>query len=163
MDDTLAALADRVAIDDLLTRYATAIDGIDWDLLDTVFTPDAHLDYRSASGIAGPYPEVRTWLSEVLPAVFEVTQHLVLNRIVAVDGDTARARSAFSNPNLMLVDGRPSTFTVSGYYHDELVRTADGWRISRRLEQTLFWDGDFPGLPPTPPPLEVPAPAPPVP
>ena len=28
-------------MDDLLTRYASAIDGLDWDLLDTVFTGDA--------------------------------------------------------------------------------------------------------------------------
>jgi hypothetical protein len=62
------ALADRVAMDDLLTRYATAIDSRDWDLLDTVFTDDAQLDYRSAGGIEGSYPEVRRWLAEVLPS-----------------------------------------------------------------------------------------------
>ena len=57
----------RIDIDDLLTRYATAIDGRDWGLLDTVFIPDAHLDYRSAGGVAGDYPAVRAWLTEVLP------------------------------------------------------------------------------------------------
>jgi SnoaL-like domain len=157
MDDDTRRLADRLEIDDLLTRYATAIDGRDWELLDTVFTADAHLDYRGAGGIEGPYPEVRAWLAEVLP-MFDVTQHLVLNRVVAVDGDTARARSAFSNPNRINVDGASQLFTVGGYYHDQLVRTPDGWRLSRRLEETSWWEGAFPGLPPSPPELAEPPP-----
>jgi hypothetical protein len=160
MDDDTRLLRDRWEIDDLLTRYATAIDGRDWDLLDTVFTPDAHLDYRGAGGIHGPYPEVRAWLAEVLP-MFDVTQHLVLNRVVVVEGDTARARSAFSNPNRITVDGAARLFTVGGYYHDELVRTPDGWRIRRRMEETSWWEGAFPGLPESPPPPpEVPPSAP---
>ena len=34
-------LADRIAIDDVLTRYATAVDARDWDLYRSVFTADA--------------------------------------------------------------------------------------------------------------------------
>ncbi|MDQ3145604.1 MAG: nuclear transport factor 2 family protein, partial [Actinomycetota bacterium] len=36
-------LADRLEIDDLLTRYAVAIDTKDWGLLATCFTPDARI------------------------------------------------------------------------------------------------------------------------
>ncbi len=43
-------LADRLAVDDVLTRYATAIDGRQWDLLDQVFTADADLENRTAGG-----------------------------------------------------------------------------------------------------------------
>jgi len=160
MDDEGQLLHDRLEIDDLLTRYATAIDGRDWSLLDTVFTPDARLDYRGAGGIEGAYPEVRAWLAEVLP-MFDVTQHLVLNRVVVVDGDTARARSAFSNPNRITVDGESQLFTVGGYYHDELVRAPEGWRIRRRLEETSWWEGTFPGLPDSPPEPAVTPPPPP--
>jgi hypothetical protein len=52
-------------MDDLLTRYASAIDSLDFELLDTVFVADAHLDYRSAGGIEGSYPEVRKWLFDI--------------------------------------------------------------------------------------------------
>ena len=48
----LEALADRLAIEDLLTRYAHAVDRHDWDLYRSVFTDDAHIDYPSAGGIA---------------------------------------------------------------------------------------------------------------
>ena len=42
-------IADRLEIDDLLTRYTVAIDTKDWDLLATCFTPDAHIDYRASA------------------------------------------------------------------------------------------------------------------
>ena len=155
MDDTVRTLTDRLEIDDLLTRYATAIDTHDWDLLDTVFTPDARLDYRSAGGIAGSYPEVKDWLAQVLP-MFEAMQHLVVNRAVTLEGDTARARSIFHNPNRLTVDGEPWHFTVGGWYHDKLVRTAAGWRIAERVEQTSYWHNPLPGLDPVPPPLAEP-------
>jgi hypothetical protein len=155
MDSYHIAVEDRIAMDDLLTRYATAIDGRDWQLLDTVFTGDAHLDYRSAGGVEGPYPEVRSWLAEVLP-VFDLTQHLILNRQFTADADGVAARSCFLNPNRLEVDGKPWLFTVGGTYHDRLTDTRDGWRIERRIENTLWWDNPMPGLPPLPYPLSEP-------
>ena len=55
-------LIDRSEIDDLLIRYATAVDTKDWDLWETCFTDDAFVDYESAGGIKGKRPEVRAWL-----------------------------------------------------------------------------------------------------
>ncbi len=139
-------------MDDLLTRYATAIDTRDWDLLDSVFTDDAQLDYRSAGGIEGSYLEVRRWLAEVLP-IFDVTQHLVVNRQFMTDGGGVRASSCFLNVNRLQVGGEPWLFTVGGQYHDRLVCLAGGWRIARRIEHTLWWDNPMPGLPKIPPPI----------
>jgi SnoaL-like domain len=154
MDDHLQILMHRFEIDDLLIRYATAIDARDWARLDSVFAADAHLDYRSAGGIAGSFPEVREWLSEVLP-IFIWTQHLVVNRAVEVDpsGMKARSRSIFHNPNQLLVDGEPWLFTVGGCYHDRLQRFPVGWRITSRVEEALWWHHPMPGLPRTPYPL----------
>ncbi|SVE24716.1 uncharacterized protein METZ01_LOCUS477570, partial [marine metagenome] len=60
--DPIRDLADRLAIGDLLTRYATAVDRRDWDLYRTVFTSDAEIDYTSAGGIAGTVDEVVEFL-----------------------------------------------------------------------------------------------------
>lgn len=154
MDDRSARLGDRLEIDDLLVRYATAVDGRDWTLLDSVFSAEARLDYRSAGGICGPYPEVRDWLASVLP-IFTWTQHLVVNRAVELGagGDTASAVSIFHNPNELLVEGEPWRFTVGGRYHDRLARGPEGWRITTRVEETTWWDHPMPGLPPSPYPL----------
>ena len=67
-----------------------------------------------------------------------------------------RGTTQFFNPNEATIDGAPWLFTVGGTYHDQLVRTADGWRIARRVEETLWWEHPMPGLSPAPPPLPEP-------
>ena len=93
---TLQQIADRIEIDDVLTRYAAALDAKDWDLFSTCFTPDAAIDYTAAGGIKGTLPEVRAWLAEVMVR-FPMTQHLVTNRSVHVDGRAAVARYVFND------------------------------------------------------------------
>lgn len=133
----LQQIADRIEIDDLLTRYATALDGKDWDLWASCFTPDAFIDYTAAGGVKGGVSEVKQWLAEVM-ANFEMTQHLVTNRAVLLDGDRATSRSSLINPMGMRDEGGMVVFIDGGYYHDRLVRTAEGWRISERIEEPTF-------------------------
>jgi hypothetical protein len=54
---SIEEISDRLEIQALLTRYTIAIDTHDWELLDTVFTPDAWIDYESSGGTKGNYPE----------------------------------------------------------------------------------------------------------
>lgn len=138
MDDIeFRQLTDRLAIDDVLTRYATALDRRDWDLWDSCFTPDATIDYSAFGGIAGGVKVVRAWLEEVMPR-FEMSQHLVVNRDVAIEGDTARARSAFFNPMAVATPEGRMLFFDGGYYRDRLVRTPAGWRIFERIEEFSY-------------------------
>ena len=135
---TLEHLIDRQEIDDLLTRYATAVDTKDWDLYETCFTEDAFIDYESAGGIKGKRPEVRAWLEKVM-VIFPMTQHVVCNRVIEIDGDKATARSVFYNPMALPGEGKAqSLFIDGGYYNDQLVRTADGWRITERIEESSY-------------------------
>jgi 3-phenylpropionate/cinnamic acid dioxygenase small subunit len=135
MDDaSLEMLADRLAIDDLLTRYATAVDQRDWDLWETCFTPDATIDYTAFGGVAGSVKQVRAWLETVMPR-FEMSQHLVVNREVTIEGDMARSRAAFFNPMALSTPEGRTLFFDGGYYLDRLVRTPAGWRIWRRVEE----------------------------
>ena len=135
---SLEAIADRLQIDDLLTRYATGLDAKDWDLWATCFTEDAFIDYESAGGIKGDLPEVRAWLEKTME-MFPMTQHVVGNRVIEIDGDTATARSAFYNPmGLPDANGGMKLFFDGGYYNDRLVRTADGWKIRERIEESSY-------------------------
>jgi len=143
----LQALADRLDIEAVLTRYAWALDSKQFDELDQVFTPDAHIDYTSSGGEAGAYPEVKAWLAKVLPH-FPAYQHLVTNKQITVDGDRATSRAEFYNPMVMAKrDGTTSIFFVGGEYHDQLVRTPDGWRINNRVEKSIWTDGAVPQTP----------------
>ena len=128
------ALADRIAAQDLLTRYATAVDRRDWEQYRSIFTADAEIDYTSAGGIAGTVDEVVEFLSTSLE-LFEMTQHLVSNIDLEVNGDSATVTAMFNNP--MRLPGGDTWFT-GGWYHHDLVRTPDGWR-SRRLREESAW------------------------
>ncbi len=141
---SLQQISDRIEIDDLLIRYTVAIDTKDWELLDTVFTPDAVVDYTTSGGVKGDYPEVRAWLAKAL-APFEMTQHLISNSVVRVDGDTATARTMVFNP-MGRDDGKGGLelFYVGAWYDDKLVRTPEGWRIAERFEEQAFLDGALP-------------------
>jgi hypothetical protein len=141
---TLQQISDRIEINDLLIRYTRAIDQKDWELLDTVFTPDAEVDYVSSGGIKASYPEVRVWLEKVL-ALFPVTVHYVTNSEVTLQGDRAAARTAVYNPMFLgNADGSRHHFAVGAYYVDELVRTEAGWRIAKRREEQAFIEGSLP-------------------
>ncbi len=141
---SLQEISDRVAIQDLLVRYCTAIDSRDYLLLDTCFSDSAQLDYSAMNGPADNYPTVRSWLEKQLSQL-EAMQHSITNTVYSIDGDRATTRTQFRNPNVIrLADGAQHLFTVGGYYEDELVRTAAGWRIQRRVEVTSYIDGDLP-------------------
>lgn len=145
----LQNLSDRLEIDDLLTRYTFAIDQHAWDRLDDVFTADAHIDYTASGGIAGPFPEVKSWLAETLP-MFTGMQHFVTQKEVLIEGDTARVRAYFLNPlqiaSTDAAGGEPWQLDIGGVYVHELVRTEQGWR-SRRLSEELMWRRTSPGGP----------------
>ncbi|SFJ23065.1 SnoaL-like domain-containing protein [Nocardioides psychrotolerans] len=138
-------LSDRAEISDVLTRYTRAIDTGAWDVLDTVFTPDAQIDYTESGGIAASYPEIKPWLAEMLPAFFPKRMHTLGQLDIAVqpgdaDGaDTATCSAYFHNP-MPMDDGKGGEKIVElgGIYHHTLVRTVDGWR-SRHLHEQVVW------------------------
>jgi hypothetical protein len=132
-------ISDRLEIEDLLVRYTRAIDSGDWDRLDTVFTPDAEIDYTESGGIAAAFPAVKAWLAEVLPAFFPKRMHTLGQIDCSVEGDSATCTAYFHNP-MPMADGQGGEKLVElgGLYHHDLVRTAQGWR-SRRLREEIVW------------------------
>jgi 3-phenylpropionate/cinnamic acid dioxygenase small subunit len=141
---SLREVSDRIAINDLLTRYTVAIDQKDWSLLDTCFTSDAQVDYTTSGGTKGVYPEVRAWLEKAL-AIFPITMHFISNSTVELDGDHATARTYVINPMVFVnPDGSQHIFTVGAYYNDKLVCGDDGWRIAERFEEQAYLEGSLP-------------------
>jgi hypothetical protein len=133
---SLEEISDRLEIQQLLVAYSTAIDNRKFDALDQVFTPDAYIDYRAMGGVDGQFPEVKKWLSEVLPN-FPAYSHLLGNFDVRVAGDTAASRTLCFNP--MVLGGENQQVLFCGlWYDDEFVRTPEGWRMTRRVETKCF-------------------------
>ena len=144
---SLQEISDRLEIQDLLARYSAAIDGRRWDDLDALFTEDAVIDYAEMGGIRGTLAEQKAFLAAVMPG-FAGFQHLTASTKLEIDGDTATGVSICHNPMVIEADGERRTFFVGLWYHDEYVRTDEGWRISRRVEEMCYFHNAPEGMAP---------------
>ena len=134
----LQEIGDRLEIAAVLTSYTRAIDAGDWDRLDAVFTADAQIDYTESGGIAAAYPEVKAWLAEMLP-IFPRRQHVLGQSDIALGEPDTIVTTYFTNPMLLpQPDGTEALWEFGGLYHHTFVRTPDGWR-SRRLVEEIIW------------------------
>lgn len=136
----LQEISDRLEITDVVTRYTRGIDTGEWDRLDTVFTPEAEIDYTESGGISAGYAEVKPWLAEVLPAFFPSRMHTIGQVEISFDGDDAAHVTAYFDNPMPMDDGAGGTkiVEIGGLYHHDMVRTQDGWR-SRRLHEQVIW------------------------
>ena len=133
---SLEEISDRFEIQQLMIDYSNAIDQKQFDDLDRVFTPDAYIDYRVTGGIDGRFPEVKSWLKEVLPN-FPAYYHMLGNFDVRISGDSASSRTICFNPMVFNAEEKQILF-VGIWYVDEFIRTAEGWRMSKRVEEKCF-------------------------
>ncbi len=132
---------DKAAIIEALNLYAFALDARQWDLFDLVFTQDVIAEF----GPAGTgWRDLTVWKQAF--ADFHDTldshQHTMMGHLVTVDGDTAHA---FSYGNWLLIRHAAeggSTWTGTGWYDDELIRTEQGWRIKHRICKLQGWSGN---------------------
>jgi ketosteroid isomerase-like protein len=127
---TDAEVDDRVAIRELLLRYARGVDARDLALVQSCFAPGA--GYRGALA-TGTIADAL----EALPAAmrrYTATRHAITSQSVDIEGDIARS-SADCTAHHWLPDGSCRTMTVR--YHDELARGPGGWRITRREVEQL--------------------------
>jgi len=125
---------DRQDISDLLVRYATAIDRREWPLLGTVFTDKCDVDY----GVIGTWQTADAVIEfmEQAHALAGYTLHRLSNIAITLDGDRAVARTYING--LIMAGDNKSGVNANGFYDDEIVRTADGWRIARRRFTTVY-------------------------
>lgn len=124
-------MMDRVAIDELVTEYAAAVDDADWAGFRALFTPDARLDYSGAGGIDDTVERAAEWV-ELALSHFPVRQHLIVNRRLRLKdlggyaGDTAEVRADYIIP-MQVEEG--TMVVTGGRYTFGAVRTDAGWRL----------------------------------
>lgn len=124
-DMTLSA-DDLLAIQQLYARYNHAIDFGDAEAWAECFTPD---------GVFASSARRETVGREALRAFAEAFsrqmkgRHWTNNLVVEGDGDEASGRCYLA---LYVLGEGGARLMTTGVYHDELVRTAQGWRFRRR-------------------------------
>jgi len=120
-------LEDRLDLYEIPGRYGDAIDDRNWDLLRGVFTEDAVFDLRGVGSreLVG-IEDIVTFMEEEAQ---HPRTHMMTNIYVNPTADGAELRF-----RIVALLGRGKTGTAS--YYDQVVKTADGWRVKHR-ETTL--------------------------
>ena len=143
-------LADKLAIMDVLNRYARGIDRCDLAVLRDVWWPEAVADY--GSGEVGAL----AWSDGVVPALAAMrrTQHFLGNMLIDIDGAEATAETYCRAWHEVDTSEGPEEKEVGGRYLDRLVKRDGDWRIlhrryvmdwNRNAPSTLQWDGPLYG------------------
>jgi hypothetical protein len=138
-DPALSEVADRLAIQDLIARYPLAVDGRDWDALDSLFAADARIDFTAFGGPAGDLLSTKEFLRDALGG-FRRSQHMMGLPAITLDGDRATARTSCNNPMVIDgADGETSVWLIGLWYDDEFLRTPDGWRFTSRTQERSYF------------------------
>ena len=129
---------DRQEILDLISTYAYSLDERDWDLYASIWSDDARL-----SGGSGESRSKQQILSTAQAAIARRdanpdarwARHHTTNTILSELGGNRVAGKTRWFVHLRRAS-EPRTFVGnSGHYHDEFVRSPEGWRFaSRRIE-----------------------------
>ncbi|GAB6902008.1 nuclear transport factor 2 family protein [Kineosporia succinea] len=132
-------LLDRTDVTEVLYRVARAMDTRDWDLFARSFTADAQGDYGSSS--ADGRAEILAMARAFLEAL-DVTQHLLGNVEVSVEGDTATTRATFIAQHVRDAAEGDGQLLMGGTYVDTFRRSQDGWQITHRRIRGLWSNGN---------------------
>ena len=133
MDDAaLRELLDAREIEALMIHYFDRVDALDPFAAVSVFTEDVVGDFMTGKLYQGPTKIARA-LGRIL-LQYRHTSHHITNHRAAISGDTATAITyiyAFHRfPD-------ESVWHLWARHEDELVRTPDGWRISKRILRAI--------------------------
>ena len=124
---------DERAVQRLMTRYCHLVDDGAFEEIPHLWSEDAELVLRGET-VTGPAAIAATISGLQTPERRGI--HAGVNIIIDVDGDTARAVSDFV---FMRREGTPDPIVkFVGRYHDQFVRTRDGWRFRRREIRVRF-------------------------
>jgi uncharacterized protein (TIGR02246 family) len=121
-DDEIRRLLDIEAIKKLRGQYTRAIDTKDWDLYGASLAEDARLS--TDGGVNEGRDTIVTNISQAL-ATAKTVHHLHTPEIAFTGPDSATATWAMND----YVDFGKFSLRGYGHYHEEYVRTPDGWKI----------------------------------
>ena len=122
---------DMIDIQSLYTRYNWMLDSGDAEGWATTFTPDGvfSIEDQGAAGVSAGHDAIVKFAKGFHAGLGGHVKHWNTNLMI-----TPNAKGAAGQVYLVLVDfaTSPATVIASSTYSDELVKTAQGWRFTRR-------------------------------
>jgi hypothetical protein len=133
--ETVRALQDRIDIEEVLYRYSSAVDSFDKEGLRSCLADDLWAQYGNSEPVTDG-DTLANWIADATATV--IWQHHLLNVYhVKIDGDKASTVSYLTSYQVFENDPKAAIILVARY-HDELRRTPDGWKLSRRVMELLW-------------------------
>jgi 3-phenylpropionate/cinnamic acid dioxygenase small subunit len=120
--------ADRIALQDVLLRYAAGVDERDFAMYESCFAENVE--------VLGFGPETfhgrAAWVAYVKTALerFGPTQHMLGPQLATVDGDRAHCRTDVQALHY-LKEPEGQILTLWATYESDMIRTPNGWKIVR--------------------------------
>lgn len=129
-------VADRLEIEDLIRRWAHALDGRNWSAYEACYTDDATVDFGELGSRGATPQEHRRYLEETAGR-FQTVQHLVAGTVfLEFEEDRAETRTICFASSVLL-DGQ---VVFAGVWFNDIVRrTPGGWRLQRRYAQKAYF------------------------
>ena len=124
----IATVADRIAIQDVMSNYAAGVDERDLERYRRCFVDDVVI-VGFGEGITGGADQ---WVSDVIGKleVFGATQHMLGPVYAEIAGDHADVRTDVQALHYMANDPE-TTLTLWATYVTEMKRIDGNWKISR--------------------------------
>ena len=144
--DPSRTLLDKLAVIDVLYRYAAGLDLRDRELLTSAFAEDAVADFGPATRKAGQdYPPVEGGATIAAAVAGSLTlldtTHSLSNPRVTLDGDSAHLEGIMACMHLPRTDHSRHVL-MTNRYDVELVRSGDVWVIQHLTVDNAWTEGD---------------------
>lgn len=120
--------ADRIALQDVMLRYAATVDEKDYEGYRALFTDDVQvvgMGQKEFNGMDDFFP----WWKNAIDQ-YDATQHMLGPMLATIDGDTAKTRSDVQATHYPKGD-KETTITLWATYKTDMRRVDGEWKISR--------------------------------
>lgn len=134
LEERIGQLEDQMAIYRLISRYGPAVDSGSSQAAGALWAEDGSYEFDN-SRLDGPAAVAAMVLSEGHQGlIHQGCAHILAMPVITLDGSTARA-TGYSRVYRHAADGY-GVWRVSAN-HWELKRTAEGWKVVRRVNRTI--------------------------
>ena len=124
----MSEVEDRIAVQDVMLRYAATVDEKDYEGYKALFTEDVKvvgMSQEEMNGIDAYYP----WWKEALDK-YDATQHMLSPTFATISGDEAQTRTDVQAVHYPRGETE-TTMTLWATYKTDMRRIKGEWKISR--------------------------------
>lgn len=128
----MITLEDKINIGELVARFAHCSDYCDWDALATLYTPEVETEME---GVTLRFRGIDEQIAHAKVSAEHAqgkNRHFNFNLMIHQSGNETIAEYMFMNVNAGH-GAMDAKIVVTGRMRDTVVKTAEGWKIARRL------------------------------